>query len=149
MPEVRFYHLTRTPLERVLPTLLEKTLERGKRAVVLAENEQQTQDLNALLWSYSERSFLPHGSKAEGDAERQPIWITDESDAPNGATYAFMIGAARLEDPAVFEMSALIFDGDSDHAVSLARESWKTYKDRGLEISYWQQNERGSWEQKA
>jgi DNA polymerase III subunit chi len=149
MPEVRFYHLTRTPLDRVLPTLLEKTLERGKRAVVLAENEQQVQDLNALLWTYNDRSFLPHGSKAEGDGDRQPIWVTDVSEAPNGATYAFMIGAARLDDPGSFEMSALIFDGNSDHAVTRARESWKTYKDQDLEISYWQQNDRGGWEKKA
>ena len=34
MTEVLFYHLERQPLERVLPNLLERTLERGWRAVV-------------------------------------------------------------------------------------------------------------------
>ena len=34
MTEILFYHLQHQPLERVLPTLLEKTLERGWRAVV-------------------------------------------------------------------------------------------------------------------
>ncbi|MGA7117695.1 MAG: DNA polymerase III subunit chi, partial [Hyphomicrobium sp.] len=34
--EVLFYHLERQPLERVLPGLLEKTLQRGWRAVVQA-----------------------------------------------------------------------------------------------------------------
>ena len=32
MTEVAFYHLTRKPLERALPELLEKVLERGMRA---------------------------------------------------------------------------------------------------------------------
>ena len=34
MTEVLFYHLEQQPLERVLPSLLERTLERGWRAVV-------------------------------------------------------------------------------------------------------------------
>ena len=36
MTEINFYHLTFSPLERALPKLLERTLEGGKRALVLA-----------------------------------------------------------------------------------------------------------------
>ena len=36
MAEILFYHLQNQPLEAVLPTLLQKTLERGWRAVVQA-----------------------------------------------------------------------------------------------------------------
>ena len=39
MTEVLFYHLQRQPLEAVLPTLLEKSLERGWRALVRATIE--------------------------------------------------------------------------------------------------------------
>jgi DNA polymerase-3 subunit chi len=147
--EIRFYHLLQTPLDRVLPTLLERTLARGKRAVVMAENEQQVQDLNLLLWTYNDRSFLPHGTSLEGEAERQPIWITDQAEAPNQASYAFMVGAARLDEPSGFEVSCLLFDGNNNEAVAKARESWKIYKNQGLELSYWQQNQQGRWEQKA
>jgi DNA polymerase-3 subunit chi len=149
MPEVRFYHLLQTPLERVLPTLLERTLERGKRAVVVAENEQQVEELNSLLWSYNELGFLPHGTKAEGNADRQPIWLTEKSEAPNQASYAFMVGIARHDDPKTFEVSCLLFDGHNDTAVTEARKSWKAYKDLGLDLSYWQQNDTGRWEKKA
>ena len=34
MGEIRFYHLTERPLERVLPVMLERSLERGWRVVV-------------------------------------------------------------------------------------------------------------------
>ena len=34
MTEVWFYHLQRRPLEQVLPNLLERSLEKGWRAVV-------------------------------------------------------------------------------------------------------------------
>ena len=33
-PEIWFYHLERSTLDQVLPTLLEKTLERGWRALI-------------------------------------------------------------------------------------------------------------------
>ena len=46
MTEVGFYHLTATPLERVLPKLLEKVLESGLRAVILAGSQARIDDLD-------------------------------------------------------------------------------------------------------
>jgi DNA polymerase-3 subunit chi len=36
MTDIRFYHLTRKTLEQALPEMLEKTLARGLKAVVMA-----------------------------------------------------------------------------------------------------------------
>ena len=47
MPEVGFYHLLYTPLDRALPKLLEKALERGHRAIVLTGSNERVEDLNA------------------------------------------------------------------------------------------------------
>src|SRR3546814_9451077 len=90
MTEVRFYHMTRTPLDQALPKMLERTLERGQRAVVRAGSEARVEALSARLWTYHDRSFLPHGTVKDGRAERQPVWLTvadDEApnDAPNDA----------------------------------------------------------------
>jgi DNA polymerase-3 subunit chi len=49
MTEVLFYHLEHQPLERVLPSLVEKTLERGWRAVVQAGSEERVEALDSLL----------------------------------------------------------------------------------------------------
>ena len=59
MTEVRFYHMTRTGLEAALPQMLEKTLERGQRAVVIAGSEERVEALNGHLWTYRDRTFLP------------------------------------------------------------------------------------------
>ena len=45
MTEVRFYHLQRKTLEDALPQILEKTLERGWRAVVMAGSEERVEAL--------------------------------------------------------------------------------------------------------
>ena len=39
--DVMFYHLERQPLERVLPMLVEKTLERGWRAVIQVGSQER------------------------------------------------------------------------------------------------------------
>ena len=47
--EIYFYHLERRSLEDVLPTLLERSLERGWRAAVQAASEERVEALNTLL----------------------------------------------------------------------------------------------------
>ena len=65
MADVLFYHLERQPLERVLPVLLEKTLERGWRAAVQTASQAYAEALDGHLWTYREDSFLPHGLASE------------------------------------------------------------------------------------
>ena len=95
MSEIWFYHLTQRPLEAVLPALLEKTLERGVRAVVMASSAERVEALNNLLWTYDDRGFLPHGDDKDGHADRQPVWLTDkDGPAPNAARYLFLTDGA-------------------------------------------------------
>ncbi|HTO82001.1 MAG TPA: DNA polymerase III subunit chi, partial [Methylomirabilota bacterium] len=94
MTEVRFYHLQRTTLEAALPPMLEKTLERGQRAVVVAGSPERVEHLTGHLWTYSERGFLPHGSARDGHADRQPVWLTAEDENPNGAQVLFLADGA-------------------------------------------------------
>src|SRR3546814_3820436 len=111
MTEVRFYHMTRTPLDQALPQMLEKTLERGQRAVVRAGSEARVEALSARLWTYHDRSFLPHGTVKDGRAERQPVWLTVEDEAPNGAEVLFLtdgMDSGRIPD---YRLCDLLFDG--------------------------------------
>lgn len=89
MTEVRFYHLTRSTLEQALPPLLEKSLERGWRAVVLAGSSDRAEQLDMHLWTYRENTFLPHGTTAGGHAARQPVLIAAEDIRPNDAHVLF------------------------------------------------------------
>jgi DNA polymerase III subunit chi len=147
--EVLFYHLERQPLETVLPTLVEKTVERGWRAVIEVGNLERMAALNALLWTYKPESFLPHGTKADGPASDQPVYLTHEADNPNGATVRFLVEGAA---PAVFtgyDRIVLMFDGRDPDALAAARGHWKTAKASGATLTYWQQNSDGRWEKKG
>lgn len=143
MGEVGFYHLTRSDLEPALARLLERVLENGLRAVVQASSEERSEALNRSLWLQGRESFLPHGSRADGHAERQPVFLTHESDYPNGATVLILVDGATVADPTGFARVALMFDGNDEEAVRLAREQWRTWRDAHCVLTYWQQTERG------
>ncbi len=148
MTDIAFYHLQKLPLERTLPKLLEKTLEAGKRALVVAGSTDRVEALNALLWTYDQNAWLPHGGSRDGNAEDQPIWITDGDDNPNGATFLFLTDgcAGPVAD---FERCFDMFDGNDAQSVAAARERWKTCKADGHTLAYWQQTETGGWAKKG
>ena len=145
MTEIRFYHLRTTALERALPQLLEKILARGTRAVVMAGSPERVAALDDALWTYDDRSFLPHGSARDGSAEEQPVWLTMQPENPNGAQVLVLTDGAVAEIGA-WPMVLEIFDGNSDAAVATARERWKAHKAAGHELAYWKQNDQGKWE---
>lgn len=148
MSEVRFYHLTRTPLETALPQMLDKTLARGQRAVVMAGSPERVEALDGLLWTQADQSFLPHGTAKDGHAADQPIWLTSDDEAPNGAEVLFLTDGADSAQISRFVLCAVLFDGRDEGAVLAARAHWSRLKADGHELSYWQQDERGSWQKR-
>jgi DNA polymerase III subunit chi len=147
--EVFFYHLERATLEEVLPTLLERSLERGWRAAVQAASEERVEALDTLLWTYREESFLAHGTARDGPAAAQPIYLTAGPGNPNEAQIRFLVDGADLEDGAPYARVVFVFDGRDADAVSRARAQWQEAKAQGLSVSYWQQDSDGRWQQKA
>ena len=149
MTEVLFYHLERASLDGVLPGLLEKTLERGWRAVVRAGSRARVEALDAHLWTYRDESFLPHA--AGGDGARQPVWLTDGDDAPNDPQILFLVDGAEaaLEAIGSLERCVMIFDGKDEDALARARGFWKAAAGAGHEATYWRQSPGGRWEKQG
>lgn len=149
MTEIGFYHLTRSPLEQALPKLLEKTLDAGKRALVLASSEERVESLTGQLWTYRQDAWLPHGSARDGNPEQQPVWLSVDDANANGATFLFLTDGAETATVGDYERCFELFDGRDQSAVEAARGRWKAYKDAGHDLAYWQQTERGGWEKKG
>lgn len=149
MAEVLFYHLQHQPLERVLPMLLVKTLERGWRAVVETSGPERLAVLDDVLWTYSDESFLPHAAEGEADAA-DPIVLTQGAANPNGAQVRFLVdGAGMPADAAAYERIVYLFDGHDDEALERARGTWREVKAAGHAATYWQQDEAGRWQKRG
>lgn len=149
MTEIGFYHLTRSALEQALPKLLEKTLDAGKRALVLASSEERVESLVGQLWTYRQDAWLPHGSVRDGNPEQQPVWLSVDDANVNAAQFLFLTDGAETATVGDYERCFELFDGRDQSAVEAARGRWKAYKDAGHALAYWQQTERGGWEKKG
>lgn len=145
--KVDFYHLTRSPLDRVLPAITHKVLEDGGRLLIVAEEEDTRAKLDGLLWTYSAESFLPHAQAgAESDA-LQPVLIAETPEAGNGARNIALADGVWRDEALQFDRAFHFFDEDR---IVEARAAWKGLADReGIERRYWKQNEAGRWEQAA
>ena len=151
MTETLFYHLERRSLEDVLPGLLEKSLERGWRALIQTDSSERSDALDNLLWTYNDQSFLAHAQTGDGDAARQPVLITLEEGNPNGAKILFCVGGARLADwgdasLADLERIVLLFDGRDEVARGQARAAWKDARAGGHDVTYWKESPSGKFE---
>lgn len=151
MAEVLFYHLTRRPLERALPEMLEKSLARGWKAVIRAGNGARAEALSAQLWTYRDDSFLPHGTAADGHETAQPVYLTDGEEVPNGAEVLFLVDGAGepAEGMGRFARVAILFDGHDEAAVAAAREQWASVTGAGLAATYWAEDDTGRWTKRA
>lgn len=148
MAEIGFYHLTRSGLADALPRLLGRTLEAGERAVVRCGSPERMAALDTALWLCADPVWLPHATPATGQAEMQPIWLTTEDEAPNGARFLFLVDGAESARLAEFTRVFDLFDGNDEAQVIEARARWRSAKTAGHTLTYWQQGARG-WEKKA
>lgn len=148
MADLLFYHLETQPLERVLPQLVEKTLERGWRAVIETASPERAEALDSLLWTFREDSFVPHGAAGSDSDAHQPVLITTEPGNPNGANVRFFVDRAVPQSTDGYERVVFMFSGHDPDAVTEARVAWKALQ-AGNTVTYWQQDDAGRWVKKA
>ncbi|MGF1475097.1 MAG: DNA polymerase III subunit chi [Geminicoccaceae bacterium] len=143
--EVGFYHLKTAGLDRALPAILEKIVDRGLRAVVISASEDQRDQLDQHLWAYRADSFLPHGTARTGFADSQAIYLSTGVENPNQAKVLIVTDGTVPEADAPFERLLDFFDGNDDDAMASARQRWQAWRERGVTLVYWQQDEGGRW----
>lgn len=150
MGAVYFYHLTRRPLEVVLPTLLEKALDAGWRVCLRGGNDTRLRQLDDALWTCSDDGFLPHGLAGGDQDDDQPILLTGDASLPPGVGCLMSVDGADIdaEEVARLDRVCVLFDGTDGRALEKARAQWRTLTQAGLSAQYWSE-ETGKWEMKA
>ena len=111
--------------------------------LVLASSGERVEHLNQLLWTYDEASFLPHGSARDGNAERQPIFLTAGEGNPNHATMLVLVDGAQGSGIESYQRVCDMFDGNDEAAVADARQRWRAAKAAGHTLTYWEQTSSG------
>jgi len=127
-----FYHLTRNPLEETLRMLVSKSLGAGWRVAVRGTERGALEQVDQALWLGPEEGFLPHGIAGGSHDADQPVLLTLETAAANGAACVMSIHGAEVTAAEVeaLERVCVLFDGNDPASVDHARGQWKARPSR-------------------
>lgn len=145
--KINFYHLTSVPIGKALPRLMEKVVASGSRAVIKTSSSYESEELDKALWTYTTNVFLPHGKKGDKFESRQPIYITEVDENPNGADVIISVGISEIPDIEKYRTYLVVFDGGDSEQVKNAREKWRHLSKTNDNIEYWRQTDKGAWTQ--
>ena len=140
--QVDFYHLTRDPADRLLPMIAQKTLGGDSRLLVVSADFDQIEKISAALWQSKPESFLAHGLAGSEEESAQPILISDDCAAANGATYIALADGIWRDETLAFERVFYLFTPDQ---IDDARKAWRTLTaNEDATPRYWKQDG-GRW----
>ena len=75
--KIDFWLLSRDPAERVVAMIAERVLAGGERALVVAEDAAQREEIGGALWEAKPEAFLANGQAGGNHDPRQPILLSD------------------------------------------------------------------------
>lgn len=136
MTEVEFHTGIADPIDYAC-RLLRKALRSGARVLVTAPPPTLAR-LDAALWTFDVRDFLPHvrmPGAAAAVAERTPIWLATQAGLPGAPPLVVNLGAAAPPDVQAVQRLIEIVGADADEA-DAGRSRWRDYKARGLAIAH-------------
>ena len=148
MGAVYFYHLTRQPLERTLPLLLDRALCAGWRVEVRCPNQDHAAWLDEKLWLVPEDGFLPHGMAGGEDDALNPVLVTTH---PAESVHCIIsVGGSDVSADEVREKErvCILIDGNDETMLTHTRRQWKMLTNAKCHVQYWSE-ETGRWQKNA
>ncbi len=149
MGNVLFYHLTRQPVERLLPMLIGKSLKAGWRVELRGTDAERMDWLDRELWLAE--GFQPHGLAGGPHDARQPVLLTlaGSQQATNDPACLMALDGAEVtaDEVTALQRACILFDGGDASAVDRARQQWKALTSDGAVAEYWSEED-GNWQRK-
>jgi DNA polymerase-3 subunit chi len=116
--------------------LIRKAQAANTKLVVLAEDREQLNNIDSLLWTFSEQDFLPHVIAGDSLAAQTPIILTDDCEKALPHHHALVNLSRRTpEFFARFERMFELVSNDEQDLVA-GRERYKYYQERGYPLTH-------------
>lgn len=143
--EINIY-LVRASLASIVPKLLEKIYTMGERCVFRLQSTEEVEVWSKSLWTYSPKSFLPHGDKRDDYADKQPIWLTDTDENPNSSSVCMVLNGSSAVPMSGYTKGIEVIEINDQNGIIVARKRIKEYTTQGIMLKIWQQTSEGKWD---
>jgi DNA polymerase-3 subunit chi len=148
--EVTFYHFTSVPLVKGIPSLLKKIYDTGKNILLLCRDDAELEEFDKLLWSFSTKIFLPHGTAKDQYPEEQPIFLDLKINDINKPKILVSFTDVVDKEMEKFESVIFVFFGNNqDQNVSEMYDRFSAIQsDKKIRVKFWSQDlSTGKWQQ--
>jgi len=148
--QIIFYNTAPLQVEKTLFALLEKSLEKGNKSLLLFKDKEKCLSINEQLWTYKQNSFLPHISEDDQiyDNIDVPVYLSTKNENPFKAELLFSIDGFLPDNIDHFERVIIIIDVNDE----LLNEKYKNYYldiNKNFEdIVFYKSDDNGKWIEK-
>lgn len=137
MPKIDFYTLPEGGAKARLILacrLIEKAYKNQHRVYINTENEAEAHQLDEMLWTYREDSFLPHNIYGEGPEPTPPIQI---GFAVTPEKHRDILINLSNQVPSFFEQFNRVLEivANEPDMQARSRENYRVYRTQGYEIT--------------
>ena len=150
MTQIIFYSTAPLQVEKTLFALLEKSLEKGNKSLLLFKDKEKCLSINEQLWTYKQNSFLPHISEDDQiyDNIDVPVYLSTKNENPFKAELLFSIDWFLPDNIDHFERVIIIIDVNDE----ILNEKYKNYYldiNKNFEdIVFYKSDDNGKWIEK-
>ena len=150
MTQIIFYSTAPLQVEKTLFTLLEKSLEKGNKSLLLFKDKEKCLSINEQLWTYKQNAFLPHISEDDQiyDNIDIPVYLSTKNENPFKAELLFSIDGFLPDNIDHFERVIIIIDVNDE----ILNEKYKNYYldiNKNFEdIVFYKSDDNGKWIEK-
>ena len=137
MPRIDFYIIEETGPAlrlRLACRLIEKAYKNKHRIYVNADSQAQANQLDELLWTYKEDSFLPHNLYGDGPEPAPPIQIGFEKTPDKHRDILLNLSKSIPDFYKQFTRVLEIVSNDPE-IQNTSRENYKSYINEGHDIN--------------
>ena len=113
--------------------LIEKAYQRGHRVFVHCNSQLEAEQLDELLWTYKDDSFVPHNLQGEGPEPPPPVQIGFDKE-PRGFNDILINMANPI--PSYFTRFKRVIEivAFDEEAKAISREHYRDYRNKGCQL---------------
>lgn len=145
MSKINFYQVMNGETLKFSCQLLEKCYQNNIKTFVQLADEAMADTLNRMLWTFSQKSFIPHGGEKDPMPEKHPIYISINPTCPINASGLMLIGVER-PDIKDYERVMVMIDGAVPLEVKKAEAFMAALTKLGHQVEYYLQNAKAGWD---
>ena len=142
MTEAIIYKLTNNPWKKVFPKLLEGVVGKGNKVHVLCSADK-IKEIDDIHRTYEQLAFLPHGTSEDSHVINQPIVLSSQSQALNGAKILAITNGNIPTNYQEYDKMLFVFDASQYQSIPNVVSQLEK---NGIKKNYFIQNAQGAWD---